>query len=194
MQSNTREAIFGLIGILILGIVVWILIDQRGSADHQQIGDTPSTAQGAAPQPETTEVRVTKSPATVVPQDTPTPTTLPNFHVVQPGETLTLIAARYGLTSDALATKNALTDPNAIFAGQKLALPTSMEALPSPSRGIQPDRTYIVQEGDTLFLIAQEFGVSLEALAKENEIEDQSRLFIGSRLKIPEKKIPTPSS
>ena len=194
MQSNTREAIFGLIGILILGIVVWILIDQRRSGDDQDVSDTPLTAERAAGQPQTTEMNVTKSPATAVPKDTPTPAPLPDFHVVQPGETLTLIAARYGLTSDAIATKNALTDPNAIFAGQKLALPTSTEALPGPNRGIQADRSYIVQEGDTLFLIAQEFGVSLEALAKENEIEDQSQLFIGSRLKIPEKKTPTPVS
>jgi LysM repeat protein len=45
------------------------------------------------------------------------------FHVVARGETLTSIAARYGVTVGALAAANGITDPNTIYAGQRLVIP-----------------------------------------------------------------------
>ena len=44
---------------------------------------------------------------------------------------------------------------------------------------------YIVQPGDSLWVIAQKFGVSLEALVSRNGISDPSQLSIGARLVIP---------
>ena len=41
-------------------------------------------------------------------------------HVVQPGETLSAIAARYGVSTSALAEANGITNPNLIRAGQHL--------------------------------------------------------------------------
>jgi len=46
-------------------------------------------------------------------------------HVVQWGETLSLIASRYGVTVDALMAANGLSDPNFVFVGQRLIIPTS---------------------------------------------------------------------
>lgn len=45
------------------------------------------------------------------------------IHVVQRGETLALIAAKYGTTVDAIARANAITNPNFIYVGQKLRIP-----------------------------------------------------------------------
>jgi LysM repeat protein len=44
-------------------------------------------------------------------------------HRVEPGETLSSIAARYGLTTAELAKANHLADPNLVFAGQQLVIP-----------------------------------------------------------------------
>ena len=44
-------------------------------------------------------------------------------HAVRAGETLTTIAARYGISVQALMEKNQIADPNSIREGQKLALP-----------------------------------------------------------------------
>jgi len=44
-------------------------------------------------------------------------------HAVRSGETLTTIAARYGVSVQALMEKNQITDPNSIREGQKLAIP-----------------------------------------------------------------------
>ena len=44
-------------------------------------------------------------------------------HAVRAGETLTTIAARYGVSVQALMEKNQITDANSIREGQKLAIP-----------------------------------------------------------------------
>lgn len=44
-------------------------------------------------------------------------------HVVQPGEHLTGIARRYGVTIAGIAAANGITDPSRIFAGQRLTIP-----------------------------------------------------------------------
>ncbi len=43
-------------------------------------------------------------------------------HVVQPGETLSSIAARYGVSTTALAQANGITDPDRIRSGSRLAV------------------------------------------------------------------------
>lgn len=58
------------------------------------------------------------------------PATSGQSHVVQRGETLGLIARRYGTTVRALAALNGLSDPSRIFPGQRLSL-TGTQATPS---------------------------------------------------------------
>ena len=54
---------------------------------------------------------------------TPTVVTQQSVHVVQPGETLLGIAARYGTTVSALITANRITDADMIWVGQRLTIP-----------------------------------------------------------------------
>ena len=72
-----------------------------------------------APTP-TPTVEPTEEP-TVAP--TPTPTPKPIVHVVKPGENLTMIAAKYGVTVKAIQDANGIKDPNKIIVGQKLKIP-----------------------------------------------------------------------
>jgi LysM repeat protein len=51
---------------------------------------------------------------------TPTPTTR---HSVAPGEVLSTIAARYGVTVEAIVAANGLEDPNQLEVGQVLVIP-----------------------------------------------------------------------
>jgi len=44
-------------------------------------------------------------------------------HVVQPGEHLTGIARRYGVSIQAIVAANAISDPSRIYAGQRLVIP-----------------------------------------------------------------------
>lgn len=56
------------------------------------------------------------------------------IHVVQRGETLSGIAARYGVTVSAIVAANRLTNPSRIYVGQRLVIPQrSGETAPSQS-------------------------------------------------------------
>jgi len=51
--------------------------------------------------------------------------------------------------------------------------------------GPSDEPVYIVKPGDSLWAVAQQFGVSIDALAAKNEMGNQSQLSIGARLIIP---------
>ncbi len=55
--------------------------------------------------------------------ETPGPTPTPTVHIVEPGEALSLIAERYGVSIQAILQANHLDDPDNIFAGQQLLIP-----------------------------------------------------------------------
>lgn len=76
----------------------------------------PTSAPVAPPVTQTLVVAVATVGAT------PSPTVFP--YVVRPGETLGMIAARYGTTIEALAELNDLADPDVIAEGQELLIPT----------------------------------------------------------------------
>ena len=60
---------------------------------------------------------------TVQPTPTPLPTTVPTTHIVQPGDTLYGIAARYGVSIVELAQLNGITNYDQLSVGQVLTIP-----------------------------------------------------------------------
>lgn len=58
----------------------------------------------------------------------PATTTTTVFYDIQPGDTLDKIAARFGVTRDALIAKNNITDPDHIEVGQRLEIPPQVAA------------------------------------------------------------------
>lgn len=65
------------------------------------------------------------------------PTTTPNVavHVVATGESLAVVAARYGTTVDALVAANGISDPNLIQVGQQIQVQASVSAWSCPVPG-----------------------------------------------------------
>jgi murein DD-endopeptidase MepM/ murein hydrolase activator NlpD len=119
-------------------------------------------------------------------QETPPPAV--TIHVVQRGETLFDIARAYGLTIQALADLNNIANPNSIFVGQRLLVPSGDPVSVAPPASIQPTPTpvfHIVRGGETLFLIARRYGLTVNALASANSITDPSLIYSGQRLLIP---------
>ena len=105
------------------------------------------------------------------------------IHIVKDGETLTSIAAYYGVSIDVIVAANKLTDQNAIYVGERLIIPIKSSA---SSVFVQSaPGTYTVQPGDTLIGIANKLGVSADALIAANKISNPSLLQIGQVLKIP---------
>jgi LysM repeat protein len=59
-------------------------------------------------------------------------------HVVQPGDSLSTIAAKYGVPMEAIAKANEIQDPNVIKIGQKLVIPGPT---PIPTSTVPPTVT-----------------------------------------------------
>ena len=56
--------------------------------------------------------------------ETPGPTPTPTVHIVEAGEAMSLIAERYGVSIQAILQANHLEDPDSIFVGQQLLIPS----------------------------------------------------------------------
>jgi LysM repeat protein len=97
-------------------------------------------------------------------------------HTVQPGETLTQIAVRYGVTVEQLASVNGIVNPNMIYVGQILVIPGA--------GGASTGQAYQVQQGDTLYRIAQQFGTTVDHLVALNGIANPNVLYVGQMLVI----------
>jgi murein DD-endopeptidase MepM/ murein hydrolase activator NlpD len=111
-----------------------------------------------------------------------------DVYVVRAGDTLSSIAARFGLELSDIAAANNLSNTNLIFVGQRLVLPSSQPPAPptatSPS-GSPASMVYVVQAGDTLFSIATRFGVKMADIVLVNNIQDANYIDVGQRLLIP---------
>lgn len=104
-------------------------------------------------------------------------------YTVKSGDSLSAIAARYGMSYETLARLNNISDPNRIYVGQTLNLGTSgytshHYAASSSSNG----GSYTIQAGDTLSAIAARYGMSYETLARLNNISDPNRIVAGQRI------------
>jgi LysM repeat protein len=104
-------------------------------------------------------------------------------YVVQPGDTLSAIAARTGTSVARLVELNGLADPNRIAAGSTLLLRAAAGA--RASRPAVFADSYVVQPGDSLGALAAEWGTSVAAIVAANGLADANHIRIGQRLTIP---------
>ena len=98
-----------------------------------------------------------------------------SIHVVQKNETLGGIAKRYGVSVSTLQAYNGISNPNLLYVGKKLKVPT----------GQVREVTYVVRKGESLGLIAKRFGVSSGDLALINRISRPDLIRVGQKLTIP---------
>ncbi|MGP6139632.1 MULTISPECIES: LysM peptidoglycan-binding domain-containing protein [unclassified Jeotgalibaca] len=114
---------------------------------------------------------------------TPPPTGTTNY-TVKAGDTLSGIAARYGVTVAQLASANNITNVNLIRVGQVLRIPgtTGGPVTPPPATGTT---NYTVKSGDTLSGIAVRYGVTVAQIASANNITNTNLIRVGQVLKIP---------
>lgn len=111
------------------------------------------------------------------------------YHYVHHGETLFRIAKRHGVSTYALAHANGLYDPNHIYAGQKLCIPSGYHHKPiyEHPKPVPPGHCgyYTVKPGDTLSEIAKWHGTTVHVLIKANHLYNPNHLYIGQVLSIP---------
>ena len=94
-------------------------------------------------------------------------------YTVKSGDTLYAIANKYNTTVDALKSLNNLTS-NTLSIGQALKIPSNSS----------DNVVYTVKSGDTLYGIAEEFGTTVSAITKLNNLSTTT-LSIGQKLLLP---------
>ena len=73
------------------------------------------------------------------------------------------------------------------MAGQKFALDDRELKQIAGGRYVGPTFVYVIQEGDTLPLLAQRFGTTVRVLRELNSLTDPGRFRPGVRLLIPQR-------
>jgi len=107
-----------------------------------------------------------------------------NTHVVQRGENLATIAARYGTTVSALIAANGLANPNVIYVGQRLAVSGSGAAGQTTGQLPGGDGYYTVQRGDSLSTIASRHGMTQADLMRLNGLSNANLVWTGQQLRV----------
>jgi murein DD-endopeptidase MepM/ murein hydrolase activator NlpD len=127
---------------------------------------------------------------------------------VAPGETLDVLAIKYGVPQNQILAANQLTSAADIRPGRVVVIPHRVSILPGqptatvaqaspPPAAIpaaaatlrspegQGHQTYTVVTGDTLYSIGRRTGASVEELIALNRLENQSQIRIGQVLRLP---------
>lgn len=97
-------------------------------------------------------------------------------YIVQPGDTLSGIAARYGTTYQSLAAINNIADPNRIYPGQEIVIDGAATEAST--------EYYTIQPGDTLSGIASTYGTTWQWLAEINGIDTPDLIHPGTTIRV----------
>lgn len=112
-----------------------------------------------------------------------------NYHRVQYRQTISSIAAYYGVNVWTLVRTNGIHNLNHIYVGQKLCIPPKKHPKPPqhpklhhPSDGCH---YHHVKRGETVSKIARWYGTTVHAIAYANHLPNPNHIYVGQRLVIP---------
>ncbi|MEC7241447.1 MAG: LysM peptidoglycan-binding domain-containing protein [Myxococcota bacterium] len=113
-------------------------------------------------------------------------------HTVARGEALSLIAERYGVTTDSIVAFNRLENANRIRVGMELVIPVPMgpgeasSQTSSARTGTAQRRpvTIRIQAGDNISTLAETHGVTSSEIMEWNGITDPNRLQVGQEIRL----------
>ena len=110
------------------------------------------------------------------------------LYIVQPGDTLLNIARRFDSSLRAILEANVICNPNLIFVGEPLIIPSPAQELPLAGAGPY----YVVLPGDTLYCLVRETGTSVNVLTEINDLVNPNLIFAGSELQVVPNEVSDP--
>ena len=106
-------------------------------------------------------------------------------YIIKPGDTLSAISARFGVTLAAILAANPqVTNPNIINAGQRITIPT-----PGPAPEV-----YLAQPGDSLDNIARRLNTTVDALLRLNPGLNPELIYPGQQIRVHPAAPPPPAA
>jgi LysM repeat protein len=121
-------------------------------------------------------------------------------YTITRGDTVSRIAAKFGVPVDAVLSANGLGWSSIIYPGQTIAIPavaapagpkielvasTTPAAAPAATPAPAPTSSYTIAAGDTISAIAARFGVTTSAVLAANGLTASSIIYPGQKLIIP---------
>ena len=108
------------------------------------------------------------------------------YHKVHYGDTLFSIGRQYGVNAYRIAEANGLYNPNHIYAGQVLYIPSDGCDYGCDNGGYQDGGTrHRIRYGETLFSIGRQYGVNPYHIAQANNLYNPNYIYAGQVLYIP---------
>lgn len=96
-------------------------------------------------------------------------------YTVQKGDTYYLISKKCAVALSALLEANNANENSSLYIGQKITIPEKTSG-----------KTHTVQKGETYWLVAKKYGVSLNELLSLNNATESTVLYVGDVIKIPD--------
>lgn len=97
-------------------------------------------------------------------------------YTIKSGDTLSDIASKHGTTTKKLQDLNGISNPNKIYAGQKIKVTGTAKA--------SSKKYHTVKSGDTVSGLVKKYGSSQANIKSWNNIKDVNTIFIGQKLRV----------
>ncbi len=107
-----------------------------------------------------------------------------SYYWVKPGDTLSGVAAWFGIDTYSLAAANYLSNASYIYVGQKICIPSIYGGPSYPPSGGHGYGWYTVKAGDTLSQIAAWNGISVHHLMHLNGLSNPNYIYVGQHLRL----------
>lgn len=201
-EKKDGRRVPGWVGSVVVFVLALVILAGGGFGLYRMLAVEPepeSSPPTAAPSPTPTATTSPTPTDTPVPTSTPTPLP-PRAHRVLEGETMSDIATAYDVTIDEILALNPDVDPELIKPEQVLLIPA---AAPSESSGVEESGSatttpgafvvHVVEGGETLSSIAEEYDLPISLLRSANDLSPEDETIrTGQSLVVP-LSTPTPS-
>lgn len=188
MATRARSAAFTTIPVMLTGAIA-LGIGLTGPIEPAHARKPIPPKPEHSPTPLGLRAALSQLAASIVPgaltASTVVTTAAPASYRVEPGDTVSSVSQRFGLSTASVLALNGLSWRSTIFPGQVLTLTTAPVKTTAPPPARTSAGRYTIVKGDTVSAVAARFGVSTHSILSTNGLNLSSIIYPGQSLTIP---------